>query len=95
MCYQCGWNLLAINIIQINGMLLFSLLSNRSPAVCREDDIEDEEWRARRAEVEKQAQEARLLKKRKRAENEARMRAEVCFAIPFSAIHSSICPTDT
>jgi len=47
---------------------------------CREDGVEDEEWKARRIEVEKQAQEARMLKKRKRAENEAKNRAEVTFS---------------
>ncbi len=39
--------------------------------------MEDEEWKARRIEIEKQAAEARALKKRKRAENEAKNRAEV------------------
>ena len=39
--------------------------------------IEDEEWKARRLEVEKQALEARLLKKKRRAETDLKNRAEV------------------
>ena len=39
--------------------------------------MEDEEWKARRIEIEKQALEARLLKKKRRAEVDLKNRAEV------------------
>ena len=45
--------------------------------------------------MEKQAQEARLLKKRKRAENEAKMRAEVSFPVTTPAVHLFIFPPYT
>lgn len=38
---------------------------------------EDQEWKARRVEIEKQAAEAQALKKRKRAEAALKSRAEV------------------
>lgn len=62
----------------------FPCLGNRYIANCRlvwaicRDSIEDAEWRSRRKEIEKQALEARILKKRKRAEVELKTRAEVC-----------------